>query len=269
MPLSFFDFIHLGSHQWRVQSNPFASLFMRIFGPLGIHARIRNARVINACESLDLKEYQVLDLGSGHGYVLYWMALHYPQATMEGIDIDQQQVEECENIAQSIGLSNLHFKGGTFESLPDQSLYDLVISIDVLEHVEDDTGMLRKIAEVLRPGGTAVIHVPLRHQLQQRIFPVFKKHTVNDHIRDEYLPDEIIKKVEQAGLCVIKVEYGFGFWGELSFELNNLFWNRKWLRTASALMTLPISLIMGYVDVRSHLRNGNSILLVVRQTQDQ
>jgi SAM-dependent methyltransferase len=41
----------------------------------------------------------------------------------------------------------------------DQSM-DLVLAFDIIEHVEDDRGMLEELARVLKPGGAAAIHVP-------------------------------------------------------------------------------------------------------------
>jgi 2-polyprenyl-3-methyl-5-hydroxy-6-metoxy-1,4-benzoquinol methylase len=260
--LSFYDFFHIGSDLWRVQHNPLAALFMRLMGPLGTHARIRNTRVLNNITSLDLDQGHILDIGCGHGYALFWLARRCPGARLEGVEIDPIQVAECQRAADAIGYTQLKFRQGTFQDISDSGSYDLIITIDVLEHVPDDTGMLRKIANLLRPGGTVVIHVPLRHQLQRRIFSIYGKHTVDDHVRDEYLPDEIRAKVEQAGLTVVKLEYGFGTWGELSFELNNLFWTNRALRTITALLTLPPALISGYIDTVTRPARGNSILIV-------
>ena len=97
---------------------------------------------------------------------------------------------------------------------------------------------------------------------------IFSQHTVDDHVRDEYLPQEIRQKVAAAGLSVQKMEAGFGFWGELSFELNNLFWDSRFLRNLTALITLPVSLVMGYMDASAHLQQGNSILLVARRPEE-
>jgi SAM-dependent methyltransferase len=42
----------------------------------------------------------------------------------------------------------------------DAASFDIVVVVDLLEHVEDDRAMVREVARVLRPGGSLVINVP-------------------------------------------------------------------------------------------------------------
>lgn len=264
-PIPFRDFVHLGSHQSYGQRNPFAAFFFCHFGPLGTHARIRNARLIHTLAGLNLSGMRALDVGCGHGYTLFWLAEHFPQMRLEGIDTDAQQIASCQRASQALGFSHLRFQMGTPFDLPTTPTYDLLIAIDVLEHLPDDRAGLMAMAGALRPGGYLAVHVPLRHQRQERIIGAFRFHTVSDHARDEYLPEEIVERVEQAGLEIQRFTYGFGYWGELSFELNNLFWHNRWLRNVSALATLPLALALGYKDVCQHLVFGNSMVLLARR----
>ena len=265
MHLSFFEFLHLGNQQGLVHTNPFVRIFFRLFGPLGIHARIRNGRVINALLKLSLASKRILDCGSGHGYTLFYLARKYPAANFMGVEIDKDQVTECIDITSKLGIDNLSFEQSSVQELPLKPLYDLVYSIDVLEHVENDREMVNNMVRALKPGGYLVIHVPLRHQLQSRIFKTFEQHTVSDHVRDEYLPEEIIGIVQSADCNIINLQYGFGFWGELAFELNNLFWEIRYLRILTALTLFPISLILGYIDTISNPNMGNSILIIAEK----
>lgn len=264
-PIGFGEFVRLGSHQAYAQSNPLASLFFRLFGPLGTHARIRNARLIHTLTGIDLAGKRVLDVGCGHGYTLFWLAQHFPEMHLEGIDTDARQIAGCQRASQSLGLTNLRFRLGSPYDLPTTATYDLLIAIDVLEHLPDDAAGLASIAAALKPGGYLAVHVPLRHQVQARILNAFRFHTVSDHARDEYLPEEIVEKVNQAGLEIQRFTYGFGYWGELSFELNNLFWHNRWLRNLSALATFPLALVLGYWDVCQQQVFGNSLVLLTRR----
>lgn len=268
-PISFGDFVRLGAHQAYGQSNPLAALFFRLVGPLGTHARIRNARLIHTLAAADLPGPDVLDAGCGHGYTIFWLAQKFPHLRIRGFDTDAAQIAGCLRARDALGLTNLDFDTGTPFDIPidsdEDARYDLIIAIDVLEHIPDDVGALERFARLLGPGGYLAVHVPLRHQVQHRVLPVFAGHTVSDHVRDEYLPEEIIAKVEGAGLVIEEFTYGFGLWGELSFELNNLFWTKGWLRALTALLTLPVALVLGYRDVCQRLVFGNSMVLLARR----
>lgn len=65
----------------------------------------------------------------------------------------------------------------------DDNRYDIVVSFQVIEHIEDDALFLNEIHRVLKPGGTALITTPNRRLSLSR----------NPwHVR-EYLPEELEK----------------------------------------------------------------------------
>ncbi len=45
---------------------------------------------------------------------------------------------------------------------PPESGFDLVLSLMVMEHVEDDARFAARVVELVRPGGTVIIGVPAR-----------------------------------------------------------------------------------------------------------
>jgi predicted TPR repeat methyltransferase len=104
------------------------------------------------------KDMEILDLGCGSGLLLRMLREHgYTRLT--GVDVSPEQVA----IAQRMGADYIRH-GDLFAFLtsrPDASV-DMVISFDVLEHLENDA--LLRIADetfrILRPGGTWFIRVP-------------------------------------------------------------------------------------------------------------
>jgi SAM-dependent methyltransferase len=146
--------------------------------------------------------------------------------------------------------------------------YDLIISIDVLEHIADDTRVLRMFRRALKPHGALILHLPLRHQEQRRIFSAFKRHLVSDHKREEYTPVEIQTKIEKAGFRLQSLRYGFGWQGELAFELNTLVWTVPPIRAALALLTYPLAWWLAYWDVCTVHSQGNSLIVVAQLTEE-
>lgn len=101
---------------------------------------------------------RILDIGCGHGALLYFLAqARYVNAT--GVDTSAEQIE----MAHALGITNARCERG-FEyvhNLNSDSL-DMVILFDVLEHLERQElfEMLDEVHRILRPGGTCLIHVP-------------------------------------------------------------------------------------------------------------
>lgn len=54
---------------------------------------------------------------------------------------------------------------GTLRDLPPAPAYDTILYIDVLEHIEDDRGELKRAAALLRPNGAVVVLSPAHQQL--------------------------------------------------------------------------------------------------------
>lgn len=82
--------------------------------------------------------------------------------------------------------------------------YDLVLMLDVLEHIEDDLGALEALCRLLPPGGAAVLTVPA-------LMSLWSAHDVaNRHFR-RYDRCGLKRRLESAGLAVRSLHYFFGW----------------------------------------------------------
>jgi SAM-dependent methyltransferase len=97
---------------------------------------------------------RVLENGCGIGTYLRHLAREADQVI--GLEYDFERAE----IAGQAGSQVVNAAG---ECLPfKESIYDLILSHEVLEHVYDDRAAVLEMARVLRDGGRAVIFVPNR-----------------------------------------------------------------------------------------------------------
>lgn len=76
------------------------------------------------------------------------------------IEPDQEQARVLEPLLHEYPGRVVQVVAGTLDDMPASSLYDTIIYIDVLEHIEDDRVELEKAVCHLAPGGNLVILVP-------------------------------------------------------------------------------------------------------------
>ena len=98
----------------------------------------------------------VLDVGCSSGFVIGEIRTALPGAAVVGSDYLLPPLEKL--AARLPGVPLLQFDLRHCP-LPDACV-DAVTSLNVLEHIDDDTQALREIARVLRPGGVAHVEVP-------------------------------------------------------------------------------------------------------------
>jgi len=98
-------------------------------------------------------------------------------------------------------LSRLAQHGGfaaqaSAEALPfPDAAFDLVMAMDIIEHVDDDESVFRELARVIRPGGTLVLSSPL-HPDSWTSFD-----DVVGHLR-RYQPQELLVRLIRHGLTL-------------------------------------------------------------------
>ncbi len=92
--------------------------------------------------------------GCGVGMYLGRLAKTARQAV--GLDIELERTQEARQLAEQVVC-------GAGERLPfPADTFDLILSNEVLEHVQDDAQAAREIVRALRPGGRLVLFVPNR-----------------------------------------------------------------------------------------------------------
>lgn len=103
------------------------------------------------------KTLRVLDVGCGTGAVLEWVK--NMGHIGEGVDNSLMALEYCREKGLKVEL-------GTAESMNYQNeTFDVVLALDVLEHLDDDKGAVLEIHRILKKGGCLIATVPAHKQL--------------------------------------------------------------------------------------------------------
>jgi SAM-dependent methyltransferase len=104
---------------------------------------------------------RILDVGVGMGRLL----ARFPELERYGMDISLGYLRVAQRQGINVCLSRI-------EDMPYQpGFFDTVLCTDVLEHVFDLTCCCKKILSVIKPGGTLIVRVPFREDLEQYVLP--------------------------------------------------------------------------------------------------
>ncbi|RYY45224.1 MAG: 3-demethylubiquinone-9 3-O-methyltransferase, partial [Sphingomonadales bacterium] len=104
-----------------------------------------------------------IDVGCGAG--LLTEPLARLGARMTGIDAAPENIGAARAHAAASGLDIDYIAGG-IEGLTGRS-FDLVVSMEVIEHVADPAGFVRGLADALAPGGLMILSTPNRTPLSR------------------------------------------------------------------------------------------------------
>ena len=101
----------------------------------------------------------VLDVGCGGGGMVAWLVEHGHDA--RGIDLNADTVAAARHFLASRGRDPMRVScGSPAEIIPTGLTLDNVISMDTLEHDEDDHRAFAQLVELTRPGGRLIVTVP-------------------------------------------------------------------------------------------------------------
>lgn len=179
--------------------------------------RYHRGLISTVLKSIPPQSKRILDIGCGYGNMT--KLLEKRGETIVGLDLGglfyRPYVSEKLSFLKSDAL-HIPFCDDTF---------DCVISLDVIEHIDDDMSFVCDINRVLKPGGLAIIETPNRRRLSVRILSLLKNSSqtfpksyghdelLGDiiHIR-EYTKLELEKLINLANFKEINVSgHWFGF----------------------------------------------------------
>jgi SAM-dependent methyltransferase len=135
---------------------------------------------------------RILDAGCGSGRNMVELARH---GTVTGIELSGTSVALAR--ARSCGEV---IEGSVLEMPFEAASFDLAVSLDVIEHLEDDLSALRELRRVVAPGGALLVTVPAYQWL-------WSGHDEINHHHRRYTRRSLQHVAEQAGWETVRTTY--------------------------------------------------------------
>lgn len=146
---------------------------------------------------------KVLDVGCGNG--VHSISVASQDALVIGMDHDLPSLRSGQVLcAEHGGVALLLLQASAEESLPFvDGRFDLVLLLDVLEHVHRRVELLREIHRALKDGGLALLAVPNRDtRWKRRLKAAGLPWCADPDHKIEYTQDELVAELEEGGFRV-------------------------------------------------------------------
>jgi SAM-dependent methyltransferase len=135
---------------------------------------------------------RILDAGCGSGRNMVELVRH---GTVTGVELSETSVA----LARSRQVGEV-IAGSVLEMPFPADSFDLAVSLDVIEHLEDDLGALRELRRTVAPGGSLLVTVPAYPWL-------WSGHDEINHHHRRYTRRSLQVVAEQAGWEQVRTTY--------------------------------------------------------------
>jgi SAM-dependent methyltransferase len=215
----------------------------------------------------------VLDAGSGFGQYTWRMSRINPHWYIKAIDINSEHVQDCSGFFDKAGLAGrVLFGTADLTNLNDNNIYNIILSVDVMEHIEEDVQVFRNFYNSLQNNGILLISTP-SDQGGSDVHGEEEESFIDEHVRDGYSIKDITEKLTAAGFRNIETSYTYGTPGNLSWRLS-MKYPIKMLNFSYLfflvlpfyyLIVFPVSVILNFFDLYMTHETGTGLLVTARK----
>lgn len=224
---------------------------------------VRTLHFFRTIRTLPLSSFgSILDAGCGGAYHALELAKRHPHVRVVGMDIEVPSLE-------TLRPPNFSFECKNIATLNDSATYDLIYSIDVLEHIPGNKEIVQWFHRALKDGGYLYLHMPNRttacHIFPEKYFWSFDNWAKEEHRGEMYTLPELTLLVERTGFQIIEARHTFGLLGQIAWELDRMTDGR----VITKLMMMPVLKSLSQLAVRLPAKTGDLLVLAKKVPGDR
>ena len=153
----------------------------------------RNDALAQVGLSLPSGQAVIMEIGCSSGFLIRDLVKTFPQSVVIGADVVKEPLHKLAKVLPGVPLIRFDLLQCP---LPEKSV-DVLVMLNVLEHIEDDVLALKNAYKLLKPGGSLVIEVPAGQYL-------YDSYDEQLHHFRRYSASELRSKLVHAGFTVTR-----------------------------------------------------------------
>jgi SAM-dependent methyltransferase len=217
--------------------------------------------------SIKKSTVMILDAGAGFGQYSYYLS-GAENFSILAVDVKEEQVADCNQFFQQIGRKNVVFEIADLTVFKLEDTYDLILSVDVMEHILEDVLVFKNFVSSLKTGGMLLISTP-SDQGGSDVHEGSDTSFIEEHVRDGYNIDEIEEKLLSAGFSKVVARYSYGAPGKIAWRLS-MKYPIQLLGVSKLffivlpfyyMLTYPVAFVLNFFDMTMDHSTGTGLIV--------
>jgi len=211
----------------------------------------------------------ILDAGSGFGQYTYFLTGLNPLWFVDAVDVKDEQIADCNAFFTRIGRKNVFFEKADLTQFSKPDRFDLILSVDVMEHIGDDEVVFRNFYDSLTRQGLLLISTPSDQGGSDVHDHEAGESFIDEHVRDGYNISGIQEKLMHAGFARTEARFTYGTPGKIAWRLSMKYPIQMLNITKLFFILLPFYYLVAYpfaffcnwLDTRIHHETGTGLIV--------
>ena len=218
-------------------------------------------------------EINIYDAGTGFGQYSYFMSIKLNPCELYSVDVKKDWINDCKDFFSNRKITNVNFGVEDLTKIEHQNRFDLIVCVDVMEHIDSDLKVFQNFYNALKKDGFLIINSPSIFGGSD-VKEAGEASFIGEHAREGYSKEELEEKLHPLGFLTFKSKYTYGYWGDKAWRLGIKF--PMMMLNASKiffvilpfyyLLTLPFTFFMMYIDYNSENKVGTGINFIAKKS---
>lgn len=169
-------------------------------------------------EQTEQKPLAIYDAGTGYAQYTYYMSKKMNPCTIYAVDVKEEWIEDSREFFENSGVKNVSFGVEDLTTITHYDKFDVIVCVDVMEHIQDDVTVFRNYHKALKKGGYFIMNTPSiyggsdMHDDDDESF-------IGEHARQGYSIEDIEAKLIPLGFTIYRYRYTYGTFGDIAWRM--------------------------------------------------